>query len=285
MTPVPMQEIAFGECVNANIDDPTTVVPAQDSEGLVLRATALAAQGWYARAAADLHRVIRAVPRNADGALLRSTARCAAASHRRQAGGHRRALVDDGIAVASAVAAPDGAGRRSALVDALTGLAADRLGIGDLAGSDRLLGRAEVIADDLRPGVDWVRGGRPVLRTTWVRAEWHLYSGRGAEAARVAAHAADLAADCPSARHRLKTDLLLAACHAASGDADRARDEATDVAARADALAQRPLGWAAWGLLTDLATDPDDRAAAESRRGDLGRWLRAQLAGFAPSGG
>ncbi|WP_299575513.1 hypothetical protein [uncultured Williamsia sp.] len=268
--------------MNAHVDDPTEVVTAQDPDDLLLRAIALAAQGRYARAAADLQRVLRDA-RSTDGLLLRSAARCAVASHRRQAGGHRRALVDDGAAVASAVAAPDGAGRRAALVDALTGLAADRLGVGDLAGSDRLLGRAEAIADDMRPDVDWVRGGRPVLRTAWVRAEWHLYSGRGTEAYRVAVFAADLAADCPSARHRLKTDLLLAACSAASGDIDRARDDATDVASRADALDQRPLAWAAWGLLIDLAPDPDERAAAGSRHEDLGRWLRRQGGGFASS--
>ena len=250
-----------------------------------MRAIALGAQGWYARASADLRRVVTTAPRGAGGELLRSAARCAAASHRRQAGGHRQALVDDGAAVASAVAAPDGAARRSALIDALAGLAADRLGIGDLAGSDRLLGRAEEIATGLRRDEDWVRGGRPALRIAWVRAEWHLYSGRGDEAGRIAARAAGLAADCPSARHRLKTDLLVAACHAASGDVDRARAAATDVSARADALVQRPLGWAAWGLLADLATDPDERAAARSRREDLARWLRAQLVGFTTSDG
>ncbi|MEH3156402.1 MAG: hypothetical protein PGN29_14035 [Gordonia paraffinivorans] len=260
------------------------VFSARDPQDVLLRAIALAAQGRYARAAADLRRLPLPDRGEADTAL-RSAARCAIASHRRQAGGHRRALVDDGAAAVLAVAAPAGCGRGAALVDALTGLAADRLGTGDLAGSDRLLTRAEEVADDIAPGDGWVCTGRPVLRTAWVRAEWHLYTGRAVEASRAADHAASLAADCPSARHRLKTDLLVAACRAAVGDHDGARESATDVASRAGALHQRPLAWAAWGLLADLATDTGDRDEARSRHEDLGRWLRRQLAGFATPAG
>ncbi|MBE7160495.1 MAG: hypothetical protein INR72_04545 [Williamsia herbipolensis] len=250
---------------------------ADDPREVLLRAIALAAQGRYARAAADLRRL--AADRDTD-AVLRSAARCALASHRRQAGGHRRALVDDGAAAALAHAAPDGSGRRAVLADALTGLAADRLGTGDLAGSGRLLTRAEEVLDAGRPTRRWECGGRPALRTAWVRAEWHLYSGRAAEAMVAADRAASQAADCPSARHRLKTDLLVAACRAGVGERDAARETATDVASRAGVLRQRPLEWAAWGLLADLATDDDDRRGARSQHVQLGHRLRRQLPGF-----
>jgi hypothetical protein len=82
-------------------------------------------------------------------------------------------------------------------------------------------------------------------------------------------------------RHRLKTDLLVAACRAVIGNREEAREAATDVASRAHVLRQRPLVWAAWGLLADLGVDADDRDAAASRHGELGQWLHRQLAGFA----
>jgi hypothetical protein len=282
---VRVHEIAFGEFPHRDVDDPSVVEPADGDHEVFLRAVALGGQGRYARAAADLQGVVAAAP-GESGRSWRAVARCALASHRRQAGGHRRALADDGLAAALALTAEDATTPlgRAAVVDAFTGLAADLLGVGDLVGSGRLLGRADEVVDAL-PGssdVPWWLSGRPALRTAWVRAEWHLYSGRGDDALQAARRAHSLAVDCPSARHRLKTDLLVAACRSVVGDRDDARRAATDVVARARELDQAPLEWATWGLLTDLAPTPEDKEAAASRQRDLGHRLERQLVGFRP---
>lgn len=284
MGPIGMRDIAFGEFPDANVDDPSCVLPAQDPVDVWMRGVALAGQGRYARAVADLRAVI-AAGRGSDGPFLQSVARCALASHRRQAGDHRGALVDDGVAASHALSVPDPDRRRVALVDALAGLAADRLGIGDLAGSGRLLDRAETVGTESTGAestgsTSWWLADRARLRTAWVRAEWHLYSGRGGEALVVARDALDTAADCPSARHRLKTALLVAACHAAVGDGDVAREQGAEVAAMARRRRQPPLEWAALGLLVDLAASPDERTAAMGRRTELTRELRLRSVGF-----
>ncbi|MGZ8179223.1 hypothetical protein ACXVUM_14945 [Williamsia sp. SKLECPSW1] len=276
MGPVHLHEVAFGEFPDANVDDPASVEPARELDDLFLRAVAVAGQGQHARARADLRRVLAAAGRGQDGLLLRSAAHCALASHRRQAGGHRQALADDGAAAALATAAPGADPRRAAAVtDALVGLAADHLGTGALAAADRLLCRAE--GDKPVDGVPgrWWLDGRPALRRTWVRAEWHLFGGRGAAALAVADEASVLARDCPSARHRLKTDLLVAASRVAAGDPEGARGAASAVVDRAERLRQIPLGWAAAGLLIDVSVSLRDDDAVRlwtERRDRLDRW-------------
>ncbi|MCE3554261.1 hypothetical protein LWC33_22755 [Pseudonocardia sp. RS11V-5] len=78
----------------------------------------------------------------------------------------------------------------SARVDALAGLAADALGQGALARSERLLSRADAVLNALPAGraggsVPW----RPAVRTAWVHAELALARGDLATASAAAARA------------------------------------------------------------------------------------------------
>ena len=220
-------------------------------------AVALGGQGRYAAAAALLDGLLRD-PRTP--VAIRAHALVTRASHVRQQGGHRLAEGLDGRALALAVGAggrglsglqspaPQGGDRRldeaggpgaepgggpcadlrSAAVDALVGLAADGLGRGDLADSERLLNRADALLGDAGP---W----RPRVRWNWVRTEVGLARGdlvlaRGAAAAAVSGSAA-----AGSLRHLLKSRLL-GAVVAAVEARDPAGGAVPPVAARSSAV-------------------------------------------------
>ena len=148
-----------------------------------------------------------AVPR-----VVAAHAAVALASHRRQQGGHAAARVLDARALALAAAAPDDGDPRpdgtdvlGAFVDALVGLAADAVGLGDTAGAVRLLDAA---AARRHPG--W----RPAVRAGWVRAETALLTGRAGDAVASADEALRAARAAGSPRHVLKSRLVRAVAEA-----------------------------------------------------------------------
>ena len=108
---------------------------------------------------------------------------------------------------------PCGGRRRSpkGRVDALIGLAADALGVGRFAASAAALRRAQGLLD----------GGPPRLavRLAWVSAELAMATGDGAAAVGHAERAVELAAALGSARHRVKSDVVLAAALCSDGQA------------------------------------------------------------------
>jgi hypothetical protein len=174
-----------------------------------LHAVELGGRGRYAAAAAVLGRLLAdpAVPR-----VVAAHAAVALASHRRQQGGHAAARVLDARALALAAAAPDDGDPRpdgtdvlGAVVDALVGLAADAVGLGDAAGAVRLLDAA---ADRRHPG--W----RPAVRAGWVRAELALLTGRAGDAVAPAEEALRSARAAGSPRHVLKSRLVRAVVEA-----------------------------------------------------------------------
>ncbi|GAA2051110.1 hypothetical protein [Williamsia deligens] len=286
MTPFPLSSVAFGAHPGADVDDPAVVAAATDLDDLCLRGIALAAQGRYARARYDLTEVLRR-SRGARCVTRRAVAATALASCRRQTGGHGWAAAADGSALA--MLAGDGARdddprRLSTRLDATIGLAADHLGTGDLSASDRLLARVEdSIRDGGHLGREWWISDRPHLRAAWVRAEWHLYRGDARGALAVAERASALLDECPSLRHRLKTQVLLAACQSTTGDLERAVSTALDAARRATELGQLPLLWAVAGLLCDVGGangDAAGRAIWTARRDDTYRTLIARGAQF-----
>ena len=227
----------------------------------------LGARGRAAAARAVLDEVIG--DPGADAAVC-SLAFATRASLTRQAGRHAVARADDGRAARIAFAGEQAASvwTRAARVDALVGLAADSLGIGYFGASSRLLERAgveigaggdvtvdagaEVGGGEVDWGeVGWVCDGRPRLRIAWVRAELALYSG-DPRAAEFAARAVELAADAPSLRHRVKTDLIAAASHAAAGESAVAADSAERIAATCRGEGLLPLEWAAQTMVEGL---------------------------------
>jgi len=223
---------AFGE-LPASWPLPTAMTPDQ----LWLRAVAAGGQGRYGSAHADLTVLLRAGPPG----RLASLALSARASFLRQLGWHGLARGWDGRALALAGDDPESVG------DALIGLAADALGVGRLAASATLLARAEPVVTRAPQ--------RVAVRWAWVSAEWAMAAGEGSLAVRNAEVAVELAATTLAfaARHRAKSQVVLAAALCSAGAVDRARTVADAALDLTGGLGLTPLRWALACLLADLS--------------------------------
>jgi hypothetical protein len=248
---------------------PPATTPAQSW----LRAVAAAGQGRYSSARADLADLRRGQPTGALASLSLSTE----ASLLRQLGGHHRAAGWDGRALALAQTASDDPMGVEARVDAVVGLAADALGVGRLAASARLLERAEELMDraDAPPA-------RLAIRLEWVSAELAMAGGRGEDAMTHARRGVALAEDALPylRRHRVKSDVVLAAALCCAGSVESAREVADAALNDTQTYGLVPLRWALACLLADINSATltsqqvsavrDDCAAVITRRG--GRW-------------
>lgn len=216
---------------------PTATTPTE----LWLRAVAAGGQGRYGSA----YRDVAALRRSASAGRLLSLAHSTQGSFLRQLGWHTLARGWDGRALA--LAGDD----IEAHADALTGLAADALGVGRFAAAATLLARvdsdlatAPVVPDRLR------------VRRRWVAAELAMACGDGESAVRHAAEGIELAAGMAvaSARHRVKSEVVMAAALCSAGAGERARavaDAALDATARFGLI---PLRWALACLLIDIGS-------------------------------
>ncbi|QLY31939.1 hypothetical protein H0264_06460 [Nocardia huaxiensis] len=252
-----------------------------------LRAVALAGVGHYAAGRAELRRAGRATT----DPVLRSFIFSTEGSLLRQLGWHAHAAVADGRA-AALVLPPDSVpadplappeeerARARAVCDALTGLAADALGTARPALSARLLTRCRTHFDTLLS--EDSSGWRQRIRLHWVSAETAL-SAPGAGLIAPPAHPAAeqspepplrdpalahaeaalaLAEQSPSVRHQVKSRLLVAAAAAATGDLDRSRILAAEVADQCREHELLPLRWACAMLRSGV--DPASGGAAEA---------------------
>lgn len=237
-----------------------TVRPGTGAADRWVAAVALGGQGHYARAATLLLGLLHdpAAPQ-----VVAAHAAVTLASHRRQLGGHAAARRYDALGLRLATDATAVPGVPSAAVaraDALTGLAADALGTGDLRGSHDLLARATAACTVVDPaGAD-----RSAIRAGWVAAELALFSGDAPAASRAADAAAARAAGSRSSRHRVKSAIVAGVSRAAARPA-----AAPDVLLELDALAAAslrlgllPLHWPASLAAADLADRPGVAAAA-----------------------
>ncbi|KUH84814.1 hypothetical protein [Mycobacterium sp. IS-1556] len=208
---------------------------AATPRGLWLRAVAAGGQGRYASARADLAQLYRrGGPENA---LAHSTQ----ASFLRQLGWHTRARRWDGRALA--LAGSDTEGK----ADAFIGLAADALGVGRFEASARALDRAAALAASSAPP-------RLRVRLDWVTAELAMARGEGVTAVHHAERAVDHAAALGSARHRVKSSVVLSAARCSAGDLDAARAVADAALEDAQRFGMVPLQWALACLLTDIGS-------------------------------
>ena len=242
---------------------------APTAGGLWLRAVAAGGQGRYVTARADLDELLRREPVGRLASLASSTH----ASFLRQTGWHELARGWDGRGWALAGDDPECA------VDALVGLAADALGVGRLRASAALLERARDVHDaaDSPPA-------RLAIRLSWVRAELAMVSGDGPDAVRHARRGVELAESAlpDLRRHRIKSDVILAAALCCAGDVAGSRKLADTALAATSEYALMPLHWAVAGLLADIGSavqSPSDIEAARdlgaafvTRHG--GRWNR-----------
>lgn len=209
---------------------------AHTPEELWLRAVVAGGQGHYAIACADLAALRRA---EAVGRLA-SLAHSTQASFHRQLGWHDRARGWDGRALALA-----GTGIE-ARADALIGLAADALGVGRFAASARALSRVRVLLSDDHE--------RLAVRLAWVTAELSMATGDGAGAVASAERAVELAAAFGSARHAVKSDVVLAAALCSAGRLDRSRAVADAALDASRMLGITPLSWALTCLLAEIGS-------------------------------
>lgn len=204
---------------------------------LWLRAVAAGGQGRYACALADLDRLRRSRVPDALLSLGLSTR----ASFLRQLGWHDLARSWDGRAAALACADEPRA-------DALVGLAADALGVGRFEAAERALSRAaDMVAGAAVP--------RLSVRLAWVSAELAMFRGDAAGAVEHATRGVKLAAGVGSARHTLKSRVVLAAALCSCGELDASRRAAGDALAEARQLGLVPLQWAVACLLADIGAE------------------------------
>ncbi len=201
---------------------------------LWLRAVAAAGQGRYAHARSDLAALLRLAPSGVPASLAHS----AYASFLRQLGWHDLARGRDGRAFLLSSGDAEAAG------DALTGLAADALGVGRLAAAATLLARADSVVAQAPH--------RLAVRRSWVAAELAMAGGDGATAVRHAEAAVELATATESARHRAKSQVVLAAALCSAGKVDRARAVGEGALELTGELGLRPLRWAVASLLVDV---------------------------------
>lgn len=241
-----LRRVAFG-------DQPSTLlgVLAASAERPIrlLAAIVLGAKGRYATATTMLDEL-----RRCDDPVFASLAASTLASHRRQLGGHGAARRLDGEALQMAMRAdsgpedPDGLDIRGALSDALLGLAADNLAIGRVAVARRL-----VTAAAENPA-----GWRGRVRAGWVGAEVELATGSAVDAVAPAELARELAHERGARRHAIKSDLVLGASLAATGESvarTRAIGLVRNALAAAEELALLSLVWPACLIGVDLEPD------------------------------
>jgi hypothetical protein len=210
---------------------------ASTPHDLWLRAVAAGGQGRYGSAIADLDSVCRTARRGPLVSLAHSTR----ASFLRQLGWHDRARRWDGRAMA--LAGSD----QEAGADALVGLAADALGVGRFAASATALRRAgELLTGSPRP--------RLPVRMAWVAAELAMAGGQGAAAVAHAELAVELAGALGSARHSVKSQVVLAAALCSAGELDASRRVADAALQDAGRLGIIPLRWALACLLADIGS-------------------------------
>ena len=216
---------------------PTATTPQQ----LWLRAVAAGGQGRYGSACRDLSEVRRERPAGRLVSLAHSTQ----ASFLRQLGWHTLARGWDGRALALAGTDPE------ARSDALIGLAADALGVGRFAAATTLLARADSVTVPGPTAPD-----RLPVRRRWVAAELAMATGDGASAVRHAEEAVELAKAMavPSARHQVKSQVVLAAALCSAGDTERSRAVGEAALQAAGRLRLLPLRWAAACLLIDIGS-------------------------------
>ncbi len=184
--------------------------------------------------------------------VLASLASATVASVHRQLGRHSVAQGYDERALAGSQ------GQGEAGFDALLGLAADAVGLGDAAGADLRLGEATALVGER---LDW---WRQRVRLDWVGAEIALMTERPGAAVTRAASAVDLAERWDAPRHVAKGLLFLGIARLQTGQVA----EATGALRRAGLLAERlgtlPLQWPVRALLGALLHEDDPTGSAAS---------------------
>lgn len=212
----------------------------------------LGAAGRYGAATAVLEPLANANSAEPERRLFSSLAAATLASVYRQLGRHADGRAIDTRALELAEDAEE------ARFDALLGLAADAVGLGEPDTAEHALSEATALA---AVRADW---WRQRVRLDWVRAEIALLREHPADAVARAAAAVTLAETSGAPRHVAKGLLFGGVAHVQNGDVDEAVAMLRRAATLAESLGAVPLVWPARAVLGALvaSSNPAESAAA-----------------------
>lgn len=183
--------------------------------------------------------------------LLAALSGATVASVHRQLGRHTVAQGYDEMALTGS------GGQGEAGFDAVIGLAADAVGLGDGDTASARLDEATALVDG---HAEW---WRQRVRLGWVRAEVALLGSRPDDAAAAATASVDLAEHSGAPRHVAKGLLFLGVAQVEAGRVAEAAATLRRAALLAESLGTLPLQWPVRAVLGALVADSDE---AESER-------------------
>ncbi len=215
-----------------------------------LRGVALGACGRYGDALAEVDGIPTGTPEF-------SMARSLRASLLRQLGCHDLALVADREAMA-------GAATPGAAIEAMTGLAADAVGLHDALTSTTMLAQARSLLDrvtaDARDAPTW---WRHQVRLAWVECEVALLQSRYEDAVTHATIALDQAEAANAPRHVSKSLLFVAVSDIEAGRREVALPRLRRSLMLSTSMGFLAVAWPAHAVLAALLKDPDPQTAHE----------------------
>lgn len=259
------ERAAFHGRPAAGFDPLRRAVDTATAEGLTAEAAGagwllgvcLASAGRYGGALEVLDPLVAGAG-SAESRVLSALAGATAASVHRQLGRHAVAQGYDERALAGS------GGTGEAGFDALLGLAADAVGLGD---AEVAAGRLDEATAVLGDRADW---WRQRVRLGWVRAEVALLRGHAEEAAASAHASVDLAEQSGAPRHVAKGLLFLGVAQVEAGQLADAATVLRRAGLLAESLGTLPLQWPAravlGALLAEEAPAESERALAAARR-------------------
>ncbi len=225
---------------------------AEATAAVWLLGVCLASAGRYGAASAVLEPLAISLPPEPERLIFSSLAASSMASISRQLGRHSEGRVRDEVALDLAGEAPE------ARFDALLGLAADAVGLGEDNEAAFRLGEA---ADLVTVRPDW---WRQRVRVDWVAAEIALLRDQPADAVQRAAGAVALAENSGAPRHVAKGLLFQGVAEVQVGELDGAAATLRRAAGLAESLGTLPLVWPARAVLGALLSDVAPTEAAAS---------------------
>jgi tetratricopeptide (TPR) repeat protein len=226
-------------------------LPAEASAAGWLLGVCLSSAGRYGPALTVLEPLVAATG-TPESRVLAALSAATVASVHRQLGRHAVAQGYDETALAGSQ------GRGEAGFDALLGLAADAVGLGDEATAAGRLAEASGLAEGRS---DW---WRQRVRLGWVRAEIELLGGRPDEAIAAAQASVELAEHSGAPRHVAKGLLFLGVSQVEAGRPGEAAATLRRAALLAESLGTLPLLWPVRAVLGALVADSDERESERS---------------------
>lgn len=213
-----------------------------------LKGVALGACGQYGKALEVVEGITQGTPEY-------SMARSLRASLLRQLGSHDLAVVADREAMANA-ATP------GAAIEAMTGLAADAVGLQEALTASTMLGQArsllqKVAADPANAPIWW----RHSVRVSWVECEVALLESRYPDAVTYATTALDAAESANAPRHVAKSLLFLAVSKIEAGQREQAVPDLRRSLMLSGSMGLLAVEWPTHAVLAALLKGGDPQAA------------------------